>query len=213
MPDDEANTASPFSQLNPRQQQFVIHYLNHFNGTRAYKEAGYRVRSEGTAWTGASRLLRNVKVAAAVRELLREHGITREAVMCRYAEIFFGADLADFQGFLQGKTTLVELRRAGRDTRMVKAATIHSQGRDSEVRKLELLDALAAGRELGRVLGIVSEGRDVRHGGTIGLKPGGDLTQEELMARAQASAPDDRWLAEEGQETASGNDQTTTPNP
>lgn len=52
--------------LSPKQQLFVAEYLVDLNATAAYKRAGYKPRTDAAAAESASRLLRNVKVAAAV---------------------------------------------------------------------------------------------------------------------------------------------------
>ena len=54
--------------LNPRQQAFVLGYLEHGNGTRAAMGAGY---SEKTARAQASRLLTNAYIKAAIDKATR----------------------------------------------------------------------------------------------------------------------------------------------
>jgi hypothetical protein len=54
--------------LTPKQQRFVAEYLEDLNATAAYRRAGYVARNDNTAAAGASTLLRNPKVAAAVAE-------------------------------------------------------------------------------------------------------------------------------------------------
>jgi Phage terminase, small subunit len=70
--------------LNDMQIRFVEEYLIDLNRTAAYKRAGYK--GEGnTAYVNASRLLRNAKVAAAVRDSMdaraRRTQITQDAVL------------------------------------------------------------------------------------------------------------------------------------
>lgn len=70
--------------LNDMQIRFVEEYLIDLNRTAAYKRAGYK--GEGnTAYVNASRLLRNAKVAAAVRDAMdaraRRTQITQDAVL------------------------------------------------------------------------------------------------------------------------------------
>lgn len=55
----------PRTTLTPKQQRFVDVYLLSLNATHAYREAGYR-GTGNVAEAAASRLLRNVKVAAAI---------------------------------------------------------------------------------------------------------------------------------------------------
>lgn len=74
--------------LTPKQQRFVEEYAIDGNGKQAAIRAGY---SEATAESQASRLLRNVKVAAAVAKsqdaVLEKVEITQEWVLIRLAEI------------------------------------------------------------------------------------------------------------------------------
>src|SRR5215470_14782273 len=58
--------------LNPRQRAFVQHYIAGADGVRgnataAYRAAGYTPRTDTVAAITASQLLRNPKVAAAIR--------------------------------------------------------------------------------------------------------------------------------------------------
>ncbi|MDU5474007.1 MULTISPECIES: terminase small subunit [unclassified Pantoea] len=70
--------------LNDMQIRFVEEYLIDLNRTAAYKRAGYK--GEGnTAYVNASRMLRNAKVAVAVRDAMdaraRRTQITQDAVL------------------------------------------------------------------------------------------------------------------------------------
>lgn len=70
--------------LTPKQQRFVDAYLISLNATHAYREAGY-LGTGNVAEAAASRLLRNVKVAAAVAAAQERRaaklGITQDAVL------------------------------------------------------------------------------------------------------------------------------------
>jgi phage terminase small subunit len=59
-------TPPPNSTLTPRQERFKDLYLIDLNATRAYREA-YGVKSDAVANAAGSRLLANVKVAAAIQ--------------------------------------------------------------------------------------------------------------------------------------------------
>ena len=61
--------------LNPRQQQFVSLYTSGIPAGRAYEQAGYASRGN-TAEVGASKLVRNAKVAQAIE---RERNASRDA--------------------------------------------------------------------------------------------------------------------------------------
>lgn len=182
----EAKAATPaFDKLNVKQQKFVTLLAQHGNQRRAYIGAEY---SKTGADQNASRLIRKEKVRAALHELLKAQGVSREAIVFRWLQMFTGADLADYDAFLKAGG-LAKLRDTkGLDTTLVKSATVtvDKAGRVTS-RKIELHDPIAAGRELGRVLGIVTEKHQVDVTGE-GLR---GLTESELLARARASKPED----------------------
>jgi phage terminase small subunit len=74
----------PRTTLTPKQQRFVDAYLLSLNATHAYREAGYRGTGH-VAEAAASRMLRNVEVAAAIAaaqvHLTTKIGMTQEAVL------------------------------------------------------------------------------------------------------------------------------------
>lgn len=84
------------ASLFPRQQRFVEEYLSCGNGTQAAVRAGY---GRAGAHVEASRLLKDPKVAAAVRtgqsELAARHEVTRDRVV---KELLEAVDLARSQG-------------------------------------------------------------------------------------------------------------------
>lgn len=58
--------------LNVKQEAFCLHYAKTGNATEAYKEAGYKVRTERSAYAASNKLLKNVKVQARLQELAEE---------------------------------------------------------------------------------------------------------------------------------------------
>lgn len=58
--------------LNPKQEAFCLHYAKTGNATESYKKAGYNAKTEGALFSGANRLLKNVKVKARLQELAEE---------------------------------------------------------------------------------------------------------------------------------------------
>jgi phage terminase small subunit len=97
------NTKDQGRHLTERQKAFVLEYLIDLNATAAYKRAGYDA-SGNAAESAASRLLRNVKVQAAIQSAMAERAkrtqITADEVVLRWLSI---AD-AD-------PSELIELRR------------------------------------------------------------------------------------------------------
>ena len=69
--------------MTERQENFCLEYAKCGNATEAYKAAGYKTNTPGSAWVCASQLLRNPKVKARVEELQAE---IRSAKMMDIAE-------------------------------------------------------------------------------------------------------------------------------
>jgi phage terminase small subunit len=84
------------TDLSPKQRAFVAEYLIDFNATRAATQAGY---SERTAESQASRLLRNVKIKAAVEKAIDERNartrVTADRVVKELARVAF-SDMRNF---------------------------------------------------------------------------------------------------------------------
>lgn len=175
---------SALDRLTDKQKVFVVEYMKDLNASRAARAAGYSAASAGAI---GSENLRKPDIAAAVSEQLKTCGVSPERICLRLASIVFGRDLADFEAYLTGRKSLVELRQEGVDTSMVRKAvsrtTRQAGGMERTRRELELLDPLAAVRELNRVLGIVSEKRSVDIGGSLDLS---GLSDEELRRLAHA---------------------------
>lgn len=60
------------AELNVKQEAFCLHYAKTGNATESYKIAGYKAKTEGSAYAGANRMLKNVKVKARLQELAEE---------------------------------------------------------------------------------------------------------------------------------------------
>ncbi len=77
--------------LTWKQKQFCYHYSKHFNGTLAYKEAGFQAKNDNVAGVQAHRLLRDPRVQAeiakAVEEQKLEDKLSRENVLSHYKAI------------------------------------------------------------------------------------------------------------------------------
>jgi phage terminase small subunit len=57
------------SGLSPKQERFCYLVSQGLNATDAYRQAKYKVKTDGAAWTNASRLLSNAKVKAFIKYL------------------------------------------------------------------------------------------------------------------------------------------------
>ena len=79
--------------LRPKERQFVHEYLVDWNGTQAALRCGYKAsKSNNTAATMASRLLRDERVKAYLDALIREgaedQSVTRESLILKLMEIY-----------------------------------------------------------------------------------------------------------------------------
>lgn len=70
--------------LNVRQERFCIEYAKSANATESYKKAGYKITTEAALNANASRLLKNDKIQARLKELTEE---TRRESIASVAEI------------------------------------------------------------------------------------------------------------------------------
>ncbi|MCX7003856.1 MAG: terminase small subunit [bacterium] len=154
--------ARAFDLLHVRQQAFVREYLRDFNATRAAIAAGYSAK---TARSIGNENLTKPDIAAAVRELMDESGISRERIMQEVARMAFRVDLADFDLLHRGKT-LAELRELGVDTSLIKKIKTRTEveGRGEEgvqyvVREIELRDRLGALEMRAKLAGLLDKER------------------------------------------------------
>jgi len=171
--------------LTPKQQRFVDEYLIDLNATQAAIRAGYSV---ATAEQQASRLLRNVKVAALVAErqasIARKLEITQELVARELALLGF-ANMLDYVSIGAEGDAFVDLSGLTREqaaaiTEVVVEDFKDGRGEDArDVRrvKFKLADKRAALVDLGRHLGMFKD--RVEHTG----KDGGPIQTEEVSAR------------------------------
>lgn len=58
--------------LNVKQEAFCMHYAKTGNATESYKIAGYKVKTERSAYAASNKLLKNVKVQERLKELADE---------------------------------------------------------------------------------------------------------------------------------------------
>jgi phage terminase small subunit len=96
----------PSPRLTARQVRFVEQYLVHLNATQACIEAGFSAK---TAAAAASRLLRNVKVAVAIRTSQQARavrvGIEQDRVLAELEDMAF-SDISDYVVSDTGDVTL-----------------------------------------------------------------------------------------------------------
>ena len=152
--------APALDALNIRQRAFVMAYLQTGNATRAYVLAKYESKSP---WVDASALLRNPKVALAVKEQIHRIGVTPERIESAHVGIAWGADPADFESLAEGKKPS-DLRKEGVDTRNIKRLTVKRRvlpGEDGDIVEevtYELYDRQKSLDALSRLTGAGSAG-------------------------------------------------------
>ena len=161
-PDIEGCTA--YNAMKPKRRAFVLRYLRYFNASRAARESGYSKKYDGAM---GSRLLNLPDVQAAVGEVLRVHGITPERVIAALSEIAFGSDIADFTGILSGQKPN-DARNEGANTTLINKLSVSRRviGRgddayDVEDVRLELYPRTMALAQLAKILGMVTEKREI----------------------------------------------------
>ena len=73
--------------LNVNQEAFCMHYAKTGNATESYKKAGYKAKTENAICANATRLLRNDKVQARLKELAEELASERIANVKEVQEV------------------------------------------------------------------------------------------------------------------------------
>jgi phage terminase small subunit len=178
--------------LTPKQHRFVKEYLVDLNATQAAIRAGFSAK---TAEQAGSRLLRNVKVKAALEQeqasLAERTEITQERVLQELAKIGFADVRRMFTpgGNLLPPTDLNDDMAAAVQSVevVVRRAPGGEQGEVEHVHKIKLNDKLGALTQIGRHLGMFTDRHE--HSGPAGApittKPDlSGLTDEQLHALA-----------------------------
>lgn len=102
-------STSPYG-LQDKQWRFVQEYLKDFDAARAYRAAHYHVTTDRAAWSASCRLLKNVKVRAALRrestKLLAAAEVTPEKVVRELARLGF----SDMRNYADWDTEGVHLK-------------------------------------------------------------------------------------------------------
>ena len=161
------------SILTARQTRFVAEYLVDLNGTQAAIRAGYSPR---TAEAQASRLLRNVKVSAAVAKgqaaRFRKVEITAERVLREAGGLAFSSlqDLVDDDGnLLPIKEWPQDAAAAVSSVELTKRNLVAGDGAQENVVKIRLWDKPANVQILMKHLGLLTDQVDHKHSGRFEL--------------------------------------------
>ncbi len=117
--------------MTDKQRKFCDEYLIDLNATRAYKLAYPNVKSESAATSGASRLLRNVKVKTYIDEQLEkissEKIATAEEVMQYLTSVLRGesqSEIVVIEGTGDGCSDARRMNKAPDEKEKLKAAEL-----------------------------------------------------------------------------------------
>jgi len=149
--------SSAFENLTAKQKAFVIAYLQHFNAYRAAKEAGYRGNDKTLRVVGSENLAKPY-IRRVIDNAMKDAGLTEERVRREISAIAFAGDMADFEPWLRGESTLRELRNSGVDTRLLTTASETESGN----RSIRIQDRLKALELLVKLLGLGEEVRRIK---------------------------------------------------
>lgn len=183
--------------LTEQQKLFVRFYLKSFSPSKAAAAAGY---SDTSCKSYCYDLLRLPEIQAEVARLLDKAGLTEQRIKTELAEIALGMDAADYEGVLSGKS-LKDLRASGIDTRQIRKVKAtrkfhHVAGESVEFEQveLELLDRQRALEKLADIRGLVTRKQEISGpgGGPIEIRE--NVSEDELLRRAHAARPDERFL-------------------
>src|SRR4051794_17846978 len=155
--------------LNERQARFVAEYLVDLNATQAAIRAGY---STATASQIGSRLLGNVKVAAAIAEAQaarsRRTEVTADRVVLELARVAFGDPRRVMSWGLGGVKLRPSAELADEEAAIV-AEVAETTTKEGGSLRVKTVDKLGALRLLGQHLGMFAEKVDMR--ATVSVAP------------------------------------------
>jgi phage terminase small subunit len=140
--------------VTPKQQRFVDEYLVDLNATQAAIRAGY---SAATAEAAGSRLLRNVKVAAAIAgartDLSERTKVTQDRVLEELARIAF-SDMRTFTSWGPDGVTLLDSDGLDEDDARCVAEVKQTTTQHGGSLGFKLHDKVGALEKIGRHLGM-----------------------------------------------------------
>jgi len=165
--------------MNTRQAMFVQEYLVDLNATQAAIRAGYSAK---TAYAQASRLLSDVKIAAAVTEAKAKRservGVSADNVLAELAKLGF-ANMADYMKPTPSGDPRLDFSALTRDqsaalTEVTVEDFVEGRGEDArDVRrvKFKLADKRAALVDIGKHLGMFIDRHEMTGKDGVPLPP------------------------------------------
>lgn len=151
--------------MTEKQKKFADEYLIDLNATRAYKAAYKSVKNDNSAMAGASRMLRNVKVAAYIEEKMAERSerteikqddVVKELAKIGFAQITDYVEVQNINGFekvIIKPTDEIEKEKIG-------AIAGIKEGRNGI--EIKMNDKVKALELLGKHLGMFTEKQEIK---------------------------------------------------
>ena len=151
--------------MTEKQKKFADEYLIDLNATRAYKAAYKSVKNDNSAMAGASRMLRNVKVAAYIEEKIAERSerteikqddVVKELAKIGFAQITDYVEVQNINGFekvIIKPTDEIEKEKIG-------AIAGIKEGRNGI--EIKMNDKVKALELLGKHLGMFTEKQEIK---------------------------------------------------
>lgn len=170
------------SELTPKQQAFIEHYLTCWNASEAARRAGY---SEKTAGSQGSRLLKDVDVSRAIDERMGEMKMSANEALMVLTNHARGTldDFVDEFGALDMRRAK-EARKLGL-VKKYKVSVRTSENDETVTTEIELHDPQNAAMLLGKHHGVFVERSKVENSGSVTQNVKVDLTgltDEQLRA-------------------------------
>lgn len=157
------------SKLAGRPLKFAENVLRGLNQTEAYKQAGYKPKSDAAAGTCAARLLRTVRVAKYIAErqakinerIVEKTNVTKERIVEEFAKVAF-ANAQDFTRLTSDGEPFIDLSKLSSEQfAAIQEVTVedYTEGRGKDARdvkrvKVRSYNKLDALTKLGEQLGI-----------------------------------------------------------
>lgn len=151
--------------MTEKQKKFADEYLIDLNATRAYKAAYKSVKNDNSAMAGASRMLRNVKVATYIEEKMAERAerteikqddVVKELAKIGFAQITDYVEVQNINGFekvIIKPTDEIEKEKIG-------AIAGIKEGRNGI--EIKMNDKVKALELLGKHLGMFTEKQEIK---------------------------------------------------
>ena len=154
---DESFYDTPeYQALSKDEKRFVSEYILDRNATRAYMRAGMEASTYGSAATAGWLLLKRFEVSNAVKKAAE---MLSEAVKEDFTSI-----IANFQQI--------------RDRCLQAIPVVDKKGNPTGYWKFDAANAIAANKEIGMALGILSHKHKIEHSGSVGVKVEGVIKLE-----------------------------------